>query len=548
MKTIDLIATPIDETEFVALDFETTGINSVRNRVIEIGMVKIKGQKTIGTFSTLVNPQIFIPSVITNITGISNDDVEDSPIFEEIARDVLDFIGDSVLVAHNAPFDTGFLKHELLRAGFEPLPNSNLCTLKLARKLLPELRSKSLGSVANHLRIIHKNVHRALGDATVTAKIFLRFLERLKDEHNIETVSDLLAFQGYPQAKRFVMIKKKLAEDLNSLPNEPGVYFFHDSKGKIIYIGKAKSLKNRVKNYFYINAAAKAKKIVRRASRISFETTNSELSALIAETELIKTYNPEFNVLQKKYPSSYFIQVKLNNPAPFLKVTTKFDFDGNDYFGPYPNRQSAKILFEIANKTSGIRECSEKEFKKGKRCYLYDINRCLAPCEFNNIKEEYSKELKRVYNFLSGDNQTALNLLLEKMKKYSEEQKYEEAAEIRDSVNLLLNQINRTSLIKGQINKAAVLIKIHSAGKDDYLLLINGKLYIKNFPLDAPRCFENALESYFNGDLQLFAELTEKDLERLKIALTWLLKNRLKVKIVDLNNFTSKEEAFVALG
>ncbi len=542
MQTINLTSVNVDEAEYVVLDFETTGIAPSRSRVIEIGMVKIRGTKIIDSFSRLINPEVPIPPVITNITGITNEDVEDAPTFEEIIRNISDFIGESLIVAHNISFDSGFLKHEFLRAGFDPLPNPTVCTLTLSRKLFPELKSKKLGNVANYLRIIHKNVHRALGDANVTAKIFLRLLERLKDEHEVETVNDLLAFQGYPQTKRFVMIKKKLASDLHSLPNEPGVYFFHNAKGEIIYIGKAKSLANRVRNYFYFNASAKAKKIVRQASRISFQITNSELSALIAETELIKFHNPEFNVLQKRYPSSYFICVVKNTPFPYLKVTSRFAFDGNDYFGPYPNRETAKALLEIANKSSGIRECKDKEFKKGKKCYLYDIGRCLAPCEFPDTKQQYEEELKNVYEFLSGNNQKALDSLLKKMQTLSAQQKFEEAGEVRDLINLLLKQINRTSLIKGQINSATVLIKIHSAGKTDFVLLIKGKTFIKDFPLDAPCAFQKALEGYFEGDIQLFNELTEKDLERLKITLTWLSRNRSKVTVKDLSEANNYRE------
>ncbi len=547
MNKIDLIASPIDETEFVVLDFETTGLRANRDRVIEIGLVKLRGLKKVETFSSLINPQVPVPYSILQLTGIDPDELENAPLFEEIARDILDFIGDSVLVAHNSSFDISFLKSEMQRMGLEILPNPDVCTLKLSKKLLPDIGSKSLGNVAKHLRIMHKNIHRAIGDATVTAKVFIKLLERLKEENNLETVSDLLAFQGYPKAKRFVMVKKKLAEDLNSLPDKPGVYFFHNSKGEIIYIGKAKSLKNRVKNYFYFNASSKSKKIAKHASGISFETTNSELSALIAETELIKQHKPEFNVLQKRYPTSYFICSVLNSPAPYLKITTKFDFDGNDYFGAYPNRQTAKDLLDVANKAFGLRECSDNEFNKGKKCYLYNINRCLAPCEFDNIENEYEKELEKAYEFLSGNNRSALNILIEKMSRYSAEKKYEEAAEIRDTTNLLLSQIQKSSLIKGPINKASVLIHISELGYEDFLVLIKGKLFIKNFFLDAPSSFENSLEGFFNGDSEIFENLTQKDLERIRITLSWLIKNRFKTGIVNLADCSSKEEAFAKL-
>ena len=144
-----------------------------------------------------------------------------------------------------------------------------VCTLKLSRSLFPELKSKALGSMVKHLRIRHRDVHRALGDATATAKIFLKIIEKLAAEHNYEFLSDLDSFQSTPSvSKSFRLIKKKLVGDIHNLPDSPGVYFFKDAKDKIIYIGKAKSLKKRVKNYFSSSASRKAKKIARKANQI----------------------------------------------------------------------------------------------------------------------------------------------------------------------------------------------------------------------------------------------------------------------------------------
>ncbi|RMD49095.1 MAG: hypothetical protein D6830_05600 [Ignavibacteria bacterium] len=368
----------------------------------------------------------------------------------------------------------------------------------------------------------------------------------LKEDHGIESIEEVVNFQGVPKTSSFIAMKKTLAEGFNSLPKQPGVYFFKNRKDEILYIGKAKSLKERVKNYFYNHAGAKSKKIVRRASKLNFEVTGSELTALIAETELIKEIDPPMNVQLKNYPRSYFIKVDKSIQFPRPQITTKFDFDGNDYFGPFNNRDSSNKLLEIIDKTFLLRECTDKEFAKNQKCYLLDIKRCTAPC-INSVNGEYKNELEKMYQFLSGSNQVAIDRLLVKMKKLAEEKRYEEAAEIRDTVNLLLEQFNKATIINGPINKARILIEINSSYENEFILLIEGRMYIKNFFRDEPGLFEGALEDYYNGTINIFRELTQKDLERLKISLNWLVKNRTNVKIFYLDDYESKDELFARL-
>lgn len=538
----------LNQCEFSVLDFETTGTSSKTGKVIEIGIVKVKNFDIIENYSTLINPGIPIPWFITNLTGIANDDLYNAPHFEEIAEEILDFIDESVITAHNIPFDYNFLKKELTEAEKTVPPNPTLCTLQMARKLLPHIPSKSLGNVARYLRIQHKNIHRALGDATVTAKILIRFLKMLREDYGVDTLNDLLTFQGTPKSKTMTLIKKSLASDFASLPSSPGVYFFKNRSDEIIYIGKAKSIKDRVKNYFYSNAGSKAKKIVRRSSNLSFEKTGSELSALIAETELIKKNNPPMNVQLKSYPHTYFIAVEREDNYPKPKATSKFEFDGKDYFGPYNNRDTVKTLTEIIDKTFLLRECSDKEFAKGKKCYLYDIKRCIAPCILNDKQREYESETDKVYQFLSGINQVAVDRLLHKMKKLSEEKRFEDAAEIRDTTNLLLEQFNKAAIINGPVNKANALIQIKSSRQNDLLLLIEGRMLIKDFFLDERDYFDTALKDYYSGTIKLFENLSDKYLERLKISLNWLVKNRNIIKVYYLDDFNSQEELFTSVG
>ncbi|PKL81739.1 MAG: hypothetical protein CVV24_13730 [Ignavibacteriae bacterium HGW-Ignavibacteriae-3] len=534
---------PFEEAEYCVFDFETTGMSGKHDKVIEIGMVKIRAGKIADTFSSRINPGRPIPYFITKLTGITNADVENAPFFDEIYYKIKEFIGDSVLIAHNLSFDYSFLKHECANADIEFPPNESVCTLRLARKLYPELKSKSLGNLTRSLKIRHRDVHTGLGDSMATAKILLKMFPILRDEHNVDTVTDLVSFQNYPTAtKPYRIIKKKLLDDFSRIPDEPGIYYYKNSKGEILYIGKAKSLKDRLNNYFSNNAIRKEKDIVRRASSLEFQKTNSELTALIAEAEMIKIHNPKLNKMLKKYPRSYFLKLITTHDFPAVEVSPGFDFDGNDYYGPYPNRETAGTLKEVVDKAFRLRECKDKEFKKSRRCYLADIERCLAPCVEKDVSDLYEDEIKNVYEFLSGHNQSAVDRLLNRMKELSARQKYEEAAQSRDVVQSILSQINKASILAEPINKANVLIEISGPVNNDYLLMLEGKIILRNYFIDSKNKFVNALNDYFENASQMNLKISEKDIEKLRIGLSWLVKNKNRIKVHYLKNYSSAEE------
>lgn len=544
MKTeIKIKEIPFEEAEYCVFDFETTGMSGRHDKVIEIGMVKIIKGKIADTFSSFINPGRSIPFFITKLTGITNADVENAPFFDEVYHRMKEFIGNSVLIAHNLSFDNSFLKNECANADLEFPTNEAVCTLRLARKIYPQLPSKSLGNLTKSLRIRHRDVHRGLGDSMVTAKILLRMFPTLREEHNIDTIGDLISFQNHPvYSKPYRIIKKKLLDDFSKIPDEPGIYFYKNTKGDVLYIGKAKSLKERLNNYFSNNAIRKAKDIVRKASRLEFQKTHSELTALIAEAELIKLHNPKLNKMLKKYPRSYFLRITSTHEFPTVEVSSGFNFDGNDYYGPYPNRDIASALKEVVDKTFHLRECPAKEFNRSRRCYLADIERCLAPCTEKTIHNIYNNELSLVHNFLSGYNQSAVDRLLNRMKELSAMQKYEEAGQIRDVVQSILNQINKSSILAEPINKANVLIEVSGPVKNDYLLLVEGKIIFRDCFIDQQGQFETALDDYFNGTVQSSKSISEKDLEKLRIGLSWLIKNRGKIKVHYLKDYKSSEE------
>lgn len=539
----------LNKIPFVVLDVETTGLASKSNRIIEIGLVKVFNGEILETLKSFFNPDTQLPTAITKLTGITDEDLFAAPNFSSWISKINDFISDSVIVAHNSSFDLSFLKAEYERAS-EVFPhNSVLCTLKISRKLFPFLQSKSLGDVAKHLKIRHKDLHRALSDATLTAKVLIKVLELLNQDYLIKTFSELKAFESLPQNKKQdIIIKKGIGKDFVNLPDSPGVYIFKNSKDKAVYVGKSKSLKQRVTNHLSENAAKKSKEIIKKSTVIEYKETPTELTALLAESQLIKMYLPKYNVQLKNYSSNYFIKVRLTHKFPDISVTQQIDFDGNDYFGPYHNRETAKHLVDIIDKAFLLRECSDKVFAKNKKCYLYDIHRCSGNCMPEIIKEVYKKELDNVYDFLSGQNQSAVNRLLERMKKLSQEQKYEEAAELRDIVNAILKQLNKSSIISVPINRAKVLIEANYTGKKDYILLLDGKIYIKDFILNEKEDFETALEDFYDNSKINYSSINLTDLDNIKIALAWLVFNRNKVNVHYLEEYSSKIELESNLG
>jgi DNA polymerase-3 subunit epsilon len=509
--------------------------------VIEIGIVKVRNNLIVDRYSTFINPGTRIPPFITSLTTITDDDVYDAPFFEDAAVEILNALSDSILVGHNLQFDFSFLKHEFQRAGQNEFNPLKICTLKIARKLYPELPSKSLGKVARHLHIRPRTLHRALDDAELTAYVLMKEIKQLESSKSL-CLRELMDYQLSPGVKVSTPgVNNSIAEQLVDVPGLPGNYFFLNAKNEIIYVGKAKSLNARLKSYFYGNSASKSKKIVRQASKVQFQTTGSELTALLSEAELIKLVYPKHNVQLKDFTNKYFLRINRSQVFPSIEVTTEFDFDGNDYFGLFTTRRKAAEVQEFINKAFLTRECDEKEFIKSKRCFLADIERCTAPCE-NKDTVLYESELQGLYEFMYGKNQFILNRLLERMKHYSDQMRYEKAGEVKALVDLVIAQIQKSALLSEPVNKANVLLKVSgNPFTTDYLIILEGKVYIKGYYLSEKTDFLGVLDDYYGGTIYQNNSPHEEDLEKLKIILNWIVRNRNSVQIYYLKNYTNKD-------
>lgn len=280
---------------YTIIDVETTGKS---NRMTEISVFKYDANQVVDEFTSLINPNSLIPDYITALTGIDNVMVAEAPTFEEVAQDILEITADAVFVAHNVNFDYNIIQGEFKRIGIE-FKRKKLCTVRLSRRLLPGHRSYSLGKLCRALSIHLVDRHRARGDAEATVMLF----ELLLNQPEASAVFKSFLNKNSREATLPPNLPKATFE---ALPNQEGIYYFKNKKGKVIYVGKAKNIKKRVLSHFY-SKSKKSLDMVRETGDIDFETSGSELIALLMEDAAIKHHFPIYNKAAKRSIQSYAI-------------------------------------------------------------------------------------------------------------------------------------------------------------------------------------------------------------------------------------------------
>jgi len=277
---------------YAIVDIETTGGYAAANGITEISIQIFDGEKVIEQFETLINPNQIIPKYIQAFTGITNEMVQQAPVFEEVAEKIYTILQGNIFVAHNVNFDYSFIKSHLEFYGYT-LNAKKLCSLRLARQIFPGLPSYSLGNLCHSLEIEIKNRHRAGGDANATVVLFQKLLA--SDSKNIITAS------LHRNSKEQVLPPNVPQKHFTQLPATPGVYYFHDNKDKVIYVGKAKNIKRRVNNHFSNNSDNRQRQnFLRNTYSISYKSCATELMASILEAAEIKRLWPLFNQSQKQ--------------------------------------------------------------------------------------------------------------------------------------------------------------------------------------------------------------------------------------------------------
>lgn len=371
---------------YAIVDIETTGSFAAANGITEIAIHIFDGEKVVDKFESLVNPGQPIPRYIQAFTGINNEMVMDAPRFEEIAPTVHDFLKEKVFVAHNVNFDYSFVKYQLEQLGY-PLDSKKLCTVRLGRKIFPGFPSYSLGNLCDSLGISITNRHRAGGDTAATVELFSRLLAHDKEEFIKKSLIRASKEQSLPPN-----VPK---EHFEKLPYTPGVYYFHDEKGKIIYVGKARNIRSRVSSHFTNNSGSRQKQnFMRHTHAITYQSCATELMACILESTEIKRYWPSFNYSQKRWEDIYGIYTYEDRQG-YLRLAIE----------KKKNQVTPVYTFHFLNEGYLILRRLLKEFnlcpklcfiqKDQEACVGFTDQTCFGACEQKENPAQYNERVER---------------------------------------------------------------------------------------------------------------------------------------------------------
>lgn len=354
------------------VDVETTGMSYERDRIVEIGLVKLYNDNSIETYSTLIDPDIYIPTDVL-YCGITKDELKKAPTFRSVADTILSYLYDSYFVAHNAQFDYGFIKKQFTHVG-EDFTTKVFDTIALSKALDPSAPSHSLDSVAERFELTIKNRHRALDDAYALYEFYMKACN-MRGKEDIEK----LLFSFHDSYKKPHSISTKLIADL---PKSCGIYTFFDKSATPIYIGKANNIQLRVKSHFQESVRSnKELKLFTETVNIQYTKTASELGALLMESETIKKFKPIYNRRLRNSKCFIVTEARINSDG-YYQIFSEYTLPKNDsLFVINKNKKQAKDFalnicksFALCKKLIGI------EAFDGKSCFDYKLGNCFGAC------------------------------------------------------------------------------------------------------------------------------------------------------------------------
>jgi DNA polymerase-3 subunit epsilon len=318
--------------------------------------------------------------------------LRNAPKFYEVAKRIVEITEDTILVAHNAQFDYRILKTEFRRLGFE-FERKTLCTVELAQDLIPNQESYSLGKLSRALGIAVSDRHRAAGDALATIQLFKMLLHKDVEK---QIIKDAVRMESKSK------MEPNLRQIIETLPSITGIYYMHDKNGDIIYIGKSKNIKKRINQHF-TNTNPKAKKMQLQVATVTYESTGSELVALLMESEEIKRNKPKYNraLKQNKFTHALYSFVDKNG---YLNL--KIDKATDEAITTFSNLQSSKSFmhkiveeFQLCQKLTGLDKTKTS-------CFNYELKQCNGACVQQEIAESYNKRVEQLINKHSYSNKS----------------------------------------------------------------------------------------------------------------------------------------------
>ncbi|MGH2674578.1 MAG: DEDD exonuclease domain-containing protein [Actinomycetota bacterium] len=442
--SFEALGVPLSEVTFACVDLETTGGAPPESRITEVGAVRYRGGEREAVYRTLVDPGIPIPRFVSHLTGIDDLLVRDAPPVESVLPSLVEFLRGAVFVAHNAGFDFRFLNHDLGRLGYDLIPGPPVCTARLARRVLsaddvPNLR---LATLAQFFRTSAQPTHRALDDAEACAEVLHGLLD-LGGRLGILTLTDLR--EAVRSRGRRHLGKVRLAD---GLPSIAGVYLFRRpateaGPGEVLYVGKAKDIRARVRSYFYGDDRRKIDAMLGEAGAVEAHPCGSEIEALVLEARLIRRHAPRYNRRGKAWRRYAYLKLDLAEAWPRLKVVRKVTGSG-DYLGPFGSSRAARLAKEALEETFPIRRCTRAMGRATRfaPCALADLGRCVAPCDDRVTPERYEGLVRSLQHALSSPG-GLLAALEGRMARLAGQERFEEAADLRDRLSALVAALAR---------------------------------------------------------------------------------------------------------
>ncbi|GGP15009.1 DEDD exonuclease domain-containing protein [Nonomuraea glycinis] len=428
--TLDELGTPLSDVTFVVFDLETTGGSPAEHMITEIGAVKVRAGEVLGEFSTLVDPGGPIPPFISVLTGITDAMVVAAPRIESVLPSFLEFIRGSTLVAHNAGFDTRFVKAACAAHGYPPPANPVVDTVDLARRVLTrdETPNAKLSTLARFFRSPTDPCHRALEDARATVHVLHGLIERA-GSFQVHTLEELKSFVRAPTPEQ--QSKRHLAE---SVPHSPGVYLFEDERGEVLYIGKSTNLRNRVRSYFTAGETRpRIREMIGIAERVRHIVCSTALEAEVRELRLIGGAKPRYN-RKSRFPEKVVWLKLTDEPFPRLSIVREVRDDGAAYLGPFSSARLADDARNALHEALPLRQCTQPITARTRRtaCVLHEMGRCGAPCEGKQSQADYAVHVEAARRAMLLDASPVYQAVSARMERLAVEQRYEEASVDRD--------------------------------------------------------------------------------------------------------------------
>ncbi|MEC8827599.1 MAG: DEDD exonuclease domain-containing protein [Actinomycetota bacterium] len=460
-QSLDDLGTPLHEVTFCVLDFETTGGRRDTDMITEVGAVKYRYGKQLGTFQTLIDPGTTIPPQITVLTGITSAMVYRAPKIEQVLPSLLEFVGNSVIVGHNVGFDLSFLNAALRRSGRAHWKGHKIDTLALARRLIrDDVPNHKLATLARCLRLTHQPSHRALDDALATADLLHLLLEQASTLGvlGLDDLQQLPKIQHHPQAA-----KLRLTE---CLPRSPGVYRFVDGREEVLYVGKATNLRSRVRSYFSSDRRRKVEQLLRETRRIDYTVCQAPLQAEVLEVRLIQQLRPRFNRRSKNWPKYVYVKLTLGERFPRLSIVREFRDDGAFYLGPVSSRRTAKDIVDAIESVTPLRRCTQRVTRRTAQgpCAAAQIGVSVCPCSGEISEESYNAIVNDLLEALLIYPERLLEPLRARMIELATQRRFEEAADIRQRGSALSTALRRKYKLDSIRSAGRLVVEVPGVG------------------------------------------------------------------------------------